>query len=64
MLSAKPAEPMVPVPIGKGCLLLLTQGEYLRALARGKAFRRREALQARIPQPTSPCGVSERPCAL
>jgi len=50
---------MIPVPIGKGCLLLLTETEYLLALARGKAFRRAEALKVRLA--TAP--RQERPCA-
>jgi len=39
---------LVPVPIGKGCVLLLSEGEYLRAVKRGKAWKRREALRSRI----------------
>jgi len=39
---------MIRVPLGKGCLLVLTQSEYLRALARGKACRRAEALTRRV----------------
>ena len=33
----------VSIPLGKGCVLLLTKWEYLNALRRGKWWRRREA---------------------
>ena len=33
---------MISVPMGKGCILLLTEDEYVRALRRGKIHRRRE----------------------
>lgn len=36
------------IPVGKGCVLLLTVSEYARALARGKAYRRGLALKARL----------------
>jgi len=39
---------LVCVPLGKGCLLLLSKEEYVRAIKRGKAWRRREALAKRI----------------
>jgi hypothetical protein len=47
--SATGAAPpgLVPVPIGKGCVLLLSEGEYVRAIKRGKAWRRREVLRRR-----------------
>lgn len=38
---------LVSVPVGKGCVLLLTATEYTRALRRGKWWRRREALARR-----------------
>jgi len=38
---------LVPVPVGKGCVLLLSEGEYVRAIKRGKVWRRREALRRR-----------------
>lgn len=38
----------VAVPVGKGCLLLLTDREYVQAVQRGKRFRRRAALARRI----------------
>ncbi len=38
---------MVKVPLGKGCILLLTQAEYLRAIKRGKAIRRVEKSRER-----------------
>lgn len=33
----------ITIPIHKGCILVLTHQEYLRALKRGKLQRRREA---------------------
>ncbi len=41
---------LIPVPLGKGCVLLLTEQEYTRALHRGKAWRRQEALAKRADQ--------------
>jgi hypothetical protein len=38
---------LVCVPVGKGCILLLSEEEYVRAIKRGKAWRRCEALQRR-----------------
>lgn len=38
---------LIRVPVGKGCILLLTEGEYLAGLRRGKQLRRREALARR-----------------
>jgi hypothetical protein len=37
----------VPIRLGKACYLLLTQGEYLQGLRRGKWWRRRLALHQR-----------------
>lgn len=45
--ACQPPPGLVPVPVGKGCVLLLTQPEYLAALRRGKAWRRRVALLQR-----------------
>jgi hypothetical protein len=48
--TVKPIEPppgLIPVEVGKGCVLLLTEGEYLAGLRRGKQLRRREALARR-----------------
>ncbi len=39
---------MVAVPLGRGCILVLTRDEYLRAIRRGKLFRRRAALTGRL----------------
>jgi len=38
---------LVPVPVGKGCVLILTRTEYLRGLRRGKWWRRQEARKRR-----------------
>jgi hypothetical protein len=38
---------LVSVPVGKGCILLLSEEEYVRAIRRGKAWRRRQALRRR-----------------
>jgi hypothetical protein len=38
---------MVRVSVGKGCVLILSEGEYVRAIKRGKVWRRREALRRR-----------------
>jgi hypothetical protein len=43
-----PPPELVEIPLPKGCLLLLTVAEYTRGLARGKAQRRRLALDARL----------------
>lgn len=52
MLKLAPAPGLIPVVLGKGCLLLLTAPEFERALARGKAYRRQAALAARCGQPS------------
>ena len=39
---------LVPVPVGKGCIVLLSEGEYIRAIKSGKGWKRREALRRRI----------------
>lgn len=36
----QPPPGMFSVPVGKGCVLLLTTQEYARALRRGKTWRR------------------------
>jgi hypothetical protein len=38
---------LVSVPLGKDCILLLSEAEYIRAIKRGKWWRRREALTKR-----------------
>ncbi len=38
----------VPIPLGKGCLLMLTQTEYLAGVRRGKLWRRAVAQAQRI----------------
>ena len=38
---------LICLPLGTGCLLLLTATEYTRALRRGKWWRRHEALTKR-----------------
>lgn len=43
-----PPPGFMAVPVGKGgCLLLLTDREYVQAIQRGKRFRRRAALAQR-----------------
>ncbi len=42
---------LVHIPIGKRCLLLLTEAEYQRALKRGKWLRRQQALARRMADP-------------
>lgn len=37
----------ITVPLHKGCILVLTHSEYLRALKRGKLQRQREANEKR-----------------
>ncbi len=39
---------LVRLPLGKGCVLVLTWAEYRRGIARGKALRRRETLEQRL----------------
>ena len=47
-LVTKTAPPdLIPVDVGKGCLLLLTAPEYLAGIRRGKWWRRRVALLQR-----------------
>jgi len=46
-----PSDPpagLIRVDLGKGCILLLTQGEYLSGLRRGKFYRRAQALAGRL----------------
>ena len=38
---------LILVPIGKGCVLLLLEVEYVRAIQRGKRWRRRRAVATR-----------------
>ncbi len=44
-------EPLPPglvcIEVGKGCVLLLSEGEYVRAVKRGKASKRGQALRQR-----------------
>lgn len=40
---------LVRLPLGKGCLLVLTEQEYRRGILRGKTMRRRETLVKRTP---------------
>ena len=40
---------LVRLPLGKGCVLVLTWSEYRRGIARGKAERRRAAMTKRLP---------------
>lgn len=48
LTPANPREPeRVRIPLGKGCLLVLTWSEYRRGIARGKSERRRAALAQR-----------------
>jgi len=46
----QPSDPppgLIPVPLGKQCLLLLTEREYLAGILRGKLWRRTRAASAR-----------------
>ncbi|HLG43669.1 MAG TPA: hypothetical protein VI337_01500 [Nitrospirales bacterium] len=46
--TPKDASGFVQVPVGKaGCVLVLTEAEYLRGIRRGKWWRRRDALRRR-----------------
>ena len=38
---------LVSVPMGENCILLLSEAEYVRAIKRGRAWRRRGALRRR-----------------
>jgi len=49
---------MIRVPLPKGCFLLLTAEEYAKALARGKAYRRIEAMTKRMTPATSHTGAA------
>jgi len=49
-MGTPPPPGLIPVALGKGCLLLLTAPEFERALARGKVYRRRVALAERCGQ--------------
>ena len=42
-----PPPGLIPVPLGKGCLLLLTEREFLARVKRGKWWRRSEAVLGR-----------------
>jgi hypothetical protein len=48
-----PPAGLIPVPLGKGCLLLLTEPEFVAGIRRGKSWRRRLALASR-PDPSLP----------
>ena len=50
---------MISVPLGKGCILLLTEQEYVNALKRGKIHRRREAEDRREAKAVSERGRLE-----
>jgi hypothetical protein len=46
---ASPPHGYIAVPLGKGgCILILTTVEYVQAIARGKRWRRQEALRRRV----------------
>ena len=57
MRTIGPPPDLIPVPLAKGCVLLLTEREYVAGIRRGKWWRRRQAM-ARRGQATS-----ERPPA-
>lgn len=38
-----PLPDFIMIPLGKGCVLVLSETEYLRGIARGKTLRRRQA---------------------
>jgi hypothetical protein len=42
------------------CLLVLTKAEFIASLKRGKAWRRRQALAARLVQAGEDAGISTR----
>lgn len=48
---ADPPPGLIAVPLGKACLLLLTQAEFRAGVKRGKTWRRREALAERVEMP-------------
>ena len=49
VVAATPEVPpgFVRVPMGKGCVLLLTEAQHLQAIRWGKQWRRREQMQRR-----------------
>ena len=49
--EAPRADGLIAIPLGKQCVLLLTQKEYETGIRRGKAVRRRESLAKRTSQP-------------
>ena len=53
-LHTDPPAGLIPVPLGKGCLLLLSQPEYLAGIRRGKVWRRREAEAKRAARTQEP----------
>jgi hypothetical protein len=53
---------LVPVPVGKGCVLYMTAAEYAAAVARGKAIsRRRQFVKRSQPNPPPSCGTKPEP---
>ena len=52
MRTIDPPPDLIPVPLAKGCVLLLTEREYVAGIRRGKWWRRRQAM-ARRDQATS-----------
>jgi hypothetical protein len=43
---------LIAVPLAKGCVLVLTEREYLAGIRRGKWWRRRQAMLQRLPEPS------------
>jgi len=48
-----PLRGLIPVPL-KGCILLLTEPEYLAGIRRGKWWRRRLTMERRTQAPPTP----------
>lgn len=56
-----PPTGLIAIPVGKGCVLLLTRDEYTRGLRRGKWWRRRVAREQRATRyPRVPCQIGLR----
>ena len=50
-MNQHPPAGLIPVPLGKGCVLLLTPAEMENGIRRGKGWRRRQTIEAREQQP-------------
>ena len=56
---SEPPAGLIPVAVGKACVLLLTSAEFTAGLKRGKVWRRRVALAKRLVEQPRPLAAPE-----